>query len=160
RRAAGPFVAVNCGAIVETLADSELFGYERGAFTGAQDSKPGLLDAAKGGTLFLDEIGDMPLSLQVKLLRVLETGEQLAVGATQPRVHDVRFIAATHHDLKADAERGAFRRDLYHRIDGVTLKLPPLRERLDEIPALAATFCAEAAAEIGAAPPELTAAIL
>jgi DNA-binding NtrC family response regulator len=128
----------------EPLLESELFGYERGAFTGAMRPKPGLLEAADGGTVFLDEIGDLPLSLQAKLLRIIESREVLRLGALKPRVIDVRFIAATNHDLEGDAAAGRFRQDLYYRLNSVILRVPPLRERPLEIEPLARLFLEEA----------------
>ncbi len=139
-RAQGPFVAVNCGAIAQELAEAELFGHEKGSFTGAVCSAPGAFGAADGGTLFLDEIGDLPLSLQVKLLRALESGEVKPVGAPRARTIDVRIVCATHHDLRARVRDGAFREDLYYRLRGVTLVLPPLRERPHDILPLAEHF--------------------
>ncbi|NUO48244.1 MAG: sigma 54-interacting transcriptional regulator [Polyangiaceae bacterium] len=144
-RASGPFLRVNCAALSETLIDSELFGHERGAFTGAQQAKPGLIEAAHGGTLFLDEVGELPMATQAKLLRVIESGEVTRVGSVSPRTVDVRFIAATNRDLVARVTEGAFRQDLLFRLNAVTIAIPPLRERPEEIPALVATFSAEAA---------------
>ncbi len=142
-RAAGPFVPVNCGAIAPELAEAELFGHERGAFTGAVSTSPGAFGAADGGTLFLDEIGDLPLHLQVKLLRALEASEVKPVGAAKPRKVDVRFVCATHRDLKARVLDGTFREDLYYRIAGLSVELPPLRSRpLDVLP-LAESFLRE-----------------
>ena len=134
------FVAVNCSAVVETLFESELFGHMRGAFTGATDNKPGLFELADGGTLFLDEIGELPLSLQAKLLRVLELGEVHRVGSVEPRRVSVHVIAATNRDLRADVAAGRFRSDLYYRLNIVEVRLPPLRDRREDIPYLTASF--------------------
>jgi DNA-binding NtrC family response regulator len=151
-RADGPFVALNCAALTESLLESELFGHEKGAFTGAAQARPGLFEAAQGGTLFLDEIGDMPLSTQVKLLRVLEDRHVVRVGGRTPIAVDARFIAATHRDLEDEAERGAFRQDLYFRLAGITLDVPPLRARTGEIAELAQLFARRAGAELGRSP--------
>ena len=137
RRAQGPFVAFNCGALSEDLAASELFGHEKGAFTGAQARKLGLFEAANGGTLFLDEVAELPPSVQVKLLRVLQEREVLRVGAVEPAKIDVRVLAASNRDLREAVEAGHLRNDLYFRLNVVTLSLPPLRERRDDIPLLA-----------------------
>jgi len=139
-RAQESFVAVNCGAIPEALLESELFGHAKGAFTGASHEKPGLFEEAHTGTLFLDEIGDLPLALQVKLLRALQEGEVRRVGANVSTKVDVRLITATNRDLAADIASGRFRGDLYYRINVVTIELPPLRERPQDIPELALHF--------------------
>ncbi len=139
-RQQGPFVAVNCSAIPETLLESELFGYRRGAFSGADRDKRGLVELAGGGTLLLDEIGDLPLDLQPKLLRALERREILPLGASRPRPIDVRFLAATHRSLETMVEEGHFRADLYYRLNLFELRVPPLRDRVEDIPALAEHF--------------------
>ena len=135
-----PFVRVNCVALAESLLESELFGHEKGAFTGAIQRKLGLLESAHGGTAFLDEIGELPQRLQPKLLQALETREVLSLGSVKPRTIDVRFIAATNRDLEADALSGAFRRDLYYRLAGFTAAIPPLRARREDVLPLAASF--------------------
>ena len=132
------FVVVECASLAETLFESELFGHEKGAFTGASQSKPGLVEAASGGTLFLDEVGDIPLSMQVKLLRLLETGTYRRVGSTELRHVDVRLISASHRSLPEMVAAGKFRQDLYYRLSTFPIRLPPLRERVQDIPALAA----------------------
>jgi two-component system, NtrC family, response regulator HydG len=139
-RAAGPFVPVNCAAIPETILESELFGYERGAFTGAAARKEGRFERAHGGTLFLDEIGEMLPGLQVKLLRVLQDGVVERLGGTQPVTVDVRIVAASNKDLAAEVKAGRFREDLYYRLNVVAIELPPLRDRRDDVPLLAAAF--------------------
>ena len=135
-----PFIPLHCGAIAPDLIESELFGYEKGAFTGAQQSREGLFQAADGGTIFLDEIGEAPLTVQVKLLRVLQRGEIRAVGSNQARIVDVRILAATNRDLLQMVREGRFREDLYYRLEVVTLHLPSLRERLDDLPLLVEHF--------------------
>jgi transcriptional regulator with PAS, ATPase and Fis domain len=135
-RREGPLVVVNCGALPEQLLEAEIFGVKRGAYTGAVENRPGRLEMAQGGTLFLDEIGDLPLSLQVKLLRVLENKEYQPLGGKQPMKADVRFVTATHRNLEAMVEQGLFRRDLFFRINVLTIKIPPLRERPEDIPLL------------------------
>jgi DNA-binding NtrC family response regulator len=144
-RAAHALVVVDCASLPETLFESELFGHERGAFTGASASKPGLVEAASGGTLFLDEVGDIPLPMQVKLLRLLESGTYRRVGSTELRRTDVRVVAATHRDLKAMVVEGRFREDLYYRLSTFPITLPPLRDRLDDIPMLAVALLARVA---------------
>jgi two-component system response regulator AtoC len=139
-RAALPFLAVNCAAVPESLLESELFGYEKGAFTGALVRKPGLFELADRGVLLLDEVGEAPASVQVKLLRVLENKEFLRVGGTRPIRSDVRIISATNRNLKEEMQQGRFREDLYYRLNGVTLQLPPLRSRREDIPLLARYF--------------------
>jgi len=148
-RAKAPFVSLNCAALSEALLESELFGHEKGSFTGAERAKPGLLETADGGTLFLDEVGEMPGALQAKLLRVLEERQVVRVGALAPRPIDVRFIAATNRDLALEIARGAFRNDLYFRLNGISLVIPPLRERHSEIVTLARTFIAASAKAVG-----------
>ncbi|HEY4159036.1 MAG TPA: sigma 54-interacting transcriptional regulator [Polyangiaceae bacterium] len=133
---------LNCAAIAETLLESELFGYERGAFSGAHADKPGLLESASGGTVFLDEIGDMPLATQIKLLRALESREVLRIGSRVPRAVDIRLISATHQDLSERITAGLFREDLYYRLNGISVLVPPLRERVDDIEPLARFFLA------------------
>ena len=159
-RARQPFLRLNCAALSETLLDSELFGHEKGAFTGAGAAKPGLLEAATHGTLFLDEVGELSLGAQAKLLRCLDSGTVLRVGAVTPRPIDVRFVSATHRDLVDAVARGTFRSDLYYRISGATVVVPSLRDRPLEIPLLVRRFCAQAARELGrpappAIPPEV-----
>jgi two-component system response regulator HydG len=140
------YIACNCSAIVETLFESELFGHMRGAFTGATDAKPGLFELADGGTLFLDEIGEMPLTMQAKLLRVVEYGEVQRVGSTSPRRVDVQVIAATNRNLLEEVSAGRFRQDLYYRLNIVEISLPPLRDHAEDIPYLSAAFVKEFAA--------------
>jgi two-component system response regulator PilR (NtrC family) len=148
-RRAGPFMVVNCGALPEALMESELFGHEKGAFTGAQQRHRGLFREADGGTLMLDEVGELPLSLQVKLLRVLQERSVRAVGSAQESAVDVRLLAATNRDIEAEVASGAFRQDLYYRLNVIRLPLPPLRERRDDIPLMAERFLRRFAAEMG-----------
>ncbi|MGE5185233.1 MAG: sigma 54-interacting transcriptional regulator [Acidobacteriota bacterium] len=151
KRAGKPLLRLNCGGFTETLLDSELFGHEKGAFTGADRAKPGLLENADGGSVFLDEIGELPLGLQARLLRVLQDKKVQRIGALEPRAIDVRFIAATNRDVAAEIAAGRFRQDLYYRLNGVTLYIPPLRERTAEIAQLARGFLAEASRATGRA---------
>jgi two-component system, NtrC family, response regulator AtoC len=155
----GALTRINCAALSESLLESELFGHEKGAFTGAASQKVGLLEAAHGGTVFLDELGELPPSIQAKLLRAVEYREVLRIGSTKPIQIDVRFISATNRDLPAEVATGGFRRDLYFRLDGVTLVIPPLRERRGLIGPLALRFLAEVRRGAGA-PPRLAADVL
>ncbi len=149
RRGDAPLVELNCAAIPETLLEAELFGHERGAFTDAKRAKPGLLEQADGGTVFLDEVGDMPLATQAKLLKVLEAQVFRRLGGTRDVVADVRFVAATHRDLRALVESGAFRLDLFHRLDVFHISIPPLRERREDVLPLARAFLRELSARTG-----------
>jgi len=151
-RAGKAFLRLNCASLSNTLLESELFGHERGAFTGAVAQKRGLLETADGGTVFLDEVGELPVETQVKLLRVIEERKVMRVGGLNPLSLDVRFVAATNRDLEAEVARGAFRRDLFFRLNGVTVVVPPLRERVGEIEGLARTFLAEASRDLPRAP--------
>jgi len=153
RRASGPFVPINCGAIPETLIEGELFGHERGAFTGAIRTRRGKFETAHNGTIFLDEIGDMPMHLQVRLLRVLEEGRIYRIGGEDPVAVNVRVIAASNIDLKKAVEDRLFREDLYYRLNVLRIHLPPLRERVEDIPLLAVHFLERAFAEMGRRPP-------
>ncbi len=146
-RKAGPFVAINMAAIPRDLIESELFGHEKGAFTGADRAMPGKFEQARGGTLFLDEVGDMPLDAQTRLLRVLQEGEYTRVGGREVQTADVRIIAATHQDLRSLINEGRFREDLFYRLNVVPIRLPPLRERLEDVPDLARAFLRKAEAE-------------
>lgn len=148
-RANKPFVVINCSAIPETLLESELFGHKKGSFTGAIQDKPGLFDDADGGTIFLDEVGEIPPSIQVKLLRVLQEGEVRPVGGNQNRIVDVRLIAATNKDLFKHVKDGKFREDLYYRLNVITIVLPPLRDRMEDIPILAYYFLKKASEKAG-----------
>ena len=138
-------MTINCSAVVETLFESELFGHVRGAFTGATETKPGLFEVADGGVLFLDEVGELPLGVQAKLLRVLELGEVHRVGSLEARRVDVQVLAATNRDLRIEVAAGRFRRDLFYRLNIVEIRLPALRERPEDIPALASTFVRDCA---------------
>ncbi|MBN2898960.1 MAG: sigma 54-interacting transcriptional regulator [Clostridia bacterium] len=149
KRMTGPFVAVNCAAIPENLIESELFGHEKGAFTGAHQKKVGKFEMANGGTLFLDEIGDLPMQLQVKLLRVLQERELYRVGGVSTIPIDVRIVAATHKNLEAMIEEGSFREDLYYRLNVIQIELPPLRERRSDIPLLVRYFADQLAMKHG-----------
>jgi two-component system nitrogen regulation response regulator GlnG len=155
-RAKGPFVALNAAAIPRDLLEAEFFGHERGAFTGANTLRRGRFEEANGGTLFLDEIGDMPIELQTRLLRVLAEGSFYRVGGAQPVRVDVRIVAATHQPLERRVEQGLFREDLYHRLNVIRLRLPPLRERVEDIPALANHFLATSARTLGVPVKRLT----
>src|SRR6187549_912962 len=159
-RANGPFVAINTAAIPKDLLESELFGHERGAFTGAQTMRRGRFEQAEGGTLFLDEIGDMPPDLQTRLLRVLSDGQFYRVGGHTPLAANVRVIAATHQDLEARVKHGLFREDLYHRLNVIRLRLPAMRERREDIPMLARHFLAKSARDLGVEGKRLTDAAL
>ncbi|NML14390.1 nitrogen regulation protein NR(I) [Azohydromonas caseinilytica] len=159
-RSNGPFVAINTAAIPKDLLESELFGHERGAFTGAQSMRRGRFEQADGGTLFLDEIGDMPFDLQTRLLRVLSDGQFYRVGGHQPLKSNVRVIAATHQNLEQRVKEGAFREDLFHRLNVIRLRLPPLRERREDVPALARYFLSKSARELGVEPKRITEAAL
>jgi DNA-binding NtrC family response regulator len=156
----GRFVPINCAALTESLLESELFGHEKGAFTGAIATKQGLFEAADGGTLFLDEVGELPPATQVKLLRVLEERKVLRVGGRVARSVDVRFISATHRDVEREAEAGGFRSDLYYRLNGITLSVPPLRDRKADIARLAHEFMASSCRTSRRAPPRLSSAAL
>jgi two-component system response regulator HydG len=157
RRATAPFIPINCAALPDNLLESELFGHMRGAFTDARQNKTGLFQAADKGTLFLDEIGEMPAALQAKLLTVIESKRVRPLGATSETAVDVRVLAATNADLEKEIETGRFRRDLYYRLSGIVLHLPPLRDRREDIPLLIKYFLARAAAEAGRPIPEIAA---
>src|SRR2546421_7793371 len=161
RRASMPFLRLNCAALTETLLESELFGHERGSFTGAQSAKAGLLESANGGTVFLDEVGDMPMTTQVKLLRVIEERKVRRVGALKPLPIDVRFVAATNRDLELEVQRGAFRKDLFFRLKRISFVMPPLRERGGEIAGLARNLVSDACQRLGRSrQPELSSEVL
>jgi DNA-binding NtrC family response regulator len=155
-RADGPFLSINCGALPENLLESELFGHVKGSFTGAVRDKQGLFAAARGGSFFLDEVGEMPASLQVKLLRVLQEREAIPVGATEPIPVDVRIIAATNRDLEEEIRRGNFRSDLFYRLNVIALNLPPLRERRDDLLLLLEAFLQSLGQETGTEPKALS----
>jgi two-component system nitrogen regulation response regulator GlnG len=155
-RASRPFIAINTAAIPKDLLESELFGHERGAFTGAQAMRRGRFEQAEGGTLFLDEIGDMPPDLQTRLLRVLSDGHFYRVGGHQPIKANVRIIAATHQDLEARVRQGLFREDLFHRLNVIRLRMPPLRERRDDVTLLARHFLQKSAHELSVEPKRFT----
>ncbi len=155
-RASKPFVPVNCGGLVESLLESELFGHVRGAFTGAEQPKRGLFLAASGGTLFLDEIGELPLQLQPKLLRALQDGEIKPVGGVEPTRVDVRVIAATNRDLRQAVSSGTFREDLFYRLNVITIEVPPLRDRREDVPLLAEHFADRGAVRARRARPEIS----
>ena len=159
-RAAKPFVAINTAAMPKDLLESELFGHERGSFTGAQQQRRGRFEQAEGGTLFLDEIGDMPAELQTRLLRVLSDGTFYRVGGQQQIRTNVRVIAATHQDLETRAREGTFREDLYHRLNVIRIRMPALRERREDIPLLARYFLARSAKQLGVEPKRLSEAVL
>jgi transcriptional regulator with GAF, ATPase, and Fis domain len=158
-RASQPFVPINCAALADSLLESELFGYEKGAFTGAGSRKPGKLELAQGGTVFLDEIGEMALSLQAKLLRVLQQRQMERVGGLHPIPLDVRFLAATNRDLGQEVAAGRFREDLYHRLNVVSLRTPPLRERREDILLLASHFLRRATRRVSGISPEAARAL-
>ena len=159
-RFAGPLVAVNCSAIPENLLESEFFGVRKGAFTGASQDREGFFQAARGGSLFLDEIGDLPLAMQSKLLRVVQERCVRSVGSAQEEPVDVRIISATHRDLAADVQAGRFRQDLYYRLNVIDIQIPPLRERLDDLPALCESLLARIAEESGIDVPTLSPSML
>ncbi len=159
-RSAGPFVRVNCAALAPSLLESELFGHERGAFTGANHARPGLFEAGHGGTVFLDEVAELPLAAQAKLLRVLEVREVTRIGAVRARALDVRFVAATNRDLRADVARGAFREDLYFRLAGATVRVPPLRQRPADIEPLVMHFASALSGQLAQPLPSFSAAAL
>ena len=152
RRASGPFVTVNCAALPEGLVESELFGHDKGAFTGAASAKAGIFESAQGGTVFLDEVGELPLAVQARFLRALESRRITRVGEVRERPIDVRLVAATHRDLEAEVAAGRFRQDLYFRLGAATVLLPPLRERPREVPLLARTFLDRACEALGREP--------
>ncbi len=159
-RSKGPFVCINCAALNTSVFESEVFGHLQGSFTGAVKSKPGLLETADKGTVFLDEVGELPWSVQAKLLRVIETREITRVGGLKPQAIDVRFVAATNRDLQAEIQTGSFREDLFFRLNGVSVRIPPLRERRAEIELLVQTFLSSIAAGLVGKPPTVSAAAM
>jgi transcriptional regulator with PAS, ATPase and Fis domain len=159
-RRTGPFMPINCAAIPEAIFESELFGHEKGAFTGAGERTRGKIEAADGGTLFLDEIGEMPLGVQAKLLRFLETRRFLRVGGTTKISVDVRIVTATLRSIEDEVRAGRFRADLYYRIQGITLGVPPLRERIADVPSLVHQFVAHSSAKHGTSPPRITRGVM
>ncbi len=159
-RSSGPFIAINCSALPETLVESELFGHKKGAFTDATENNIGRIMAASGGTLFLDEIGELPFSIQAKLLRFLETGDVQAVGEAHPKKSNVRVVAATNRDLHQEVKAGNFRADLYYRLNIVPLELPPLRHRHSDIPIMVKAFFQEFAQRYAMEAPSVTKAAL
>ena len=156
RRKHGPYFAINCGSIPEGTIDSELFGHEKGSFTGATGSRKGYFEVADGGTLFLDEVGELPLSTQARLLRVLESGEFITVGSSKVEKSDVRVVAATNLDMVKAVEKGKFREDLYYRLNSVPIRIPPLRDRKDDIPLLFRKFTGDCAEKYMMPPISLT----
>ena len=160
QRADGPLVAVNCSAIPENLLEAEFFGARKGSYTGATQDRDGFFQAARGGTLFLDEIGDLPLAMQSKLLRAIQERSVRAIGATQEETVDVRIVSATHKDLAAEVEAGRFRQDLFYRLNVIEIHIPPLRERLDDLPALCMALLNRIADEAGIDVPTLSPALL
>jgi len=159
-RAKAPLMRINCASLPETLMESELFGHERGAFTGATGSRPGLLEAADGGTVFFDEVGEMPRSLQAKLLLTVERLEITRLGSRETRKIDVRFVSATNRNLRAEVDQGRMREDLYYRLNGISVTVPPLRERVSEIEPLALRFVGETCRRFGVPPITLSAAAI
>ena len=159
-RSAAPIVCLNCAGLQESLMESELFGHERGAFSGAVQTKQGLLEVADGGTVFLDEVGELSAALQAKLLRVLETREVMRLGSVKSRIVDVRFLAATNRDLEEEVRRGTFRKDLFFRLNGISILIPPLRQRVSEIGFLAKAFIVQAAERDGRDAPKMDPAVL
>jgi two-component system response regulator PilR (NtrC family) len=159
-RAEGPFIAVNCSAIPETLLEAEFFGAKKGSYTGATADREGYFQAARGGTLFLDEIGDLPLPMQSKLLRAIQERQVRSLGSTQEDTVDVRVVSATHRDLAADVQAGRFRQDLFYRLNVIEIVVPPLRERREDLPALCEALLARIAQESGMPTPQLSPAVM